>query len=107
MQGVPSTVTGINVTPGSTSVGVGDPVQLQALATVTSGDPTCTSPPTPTRDFSRIVEWSSSNESVADVSFSGEVTGVAVGGPVTITATYPRPNPLPDFTDSASINVVP
>ena len=107
VQGVPSTVTGINVTPGSTSVGVGDPVQLQALATVTSGDPTCTSPPTPTRDFSRIVEWSSSNESVADVSFSGEVTGVAAGGPVTITATYPRPNPLPDFTDSASINVVP
>ena len=41
------------------------------------------------------------------MSFSGEVTGVAVGGPVTITATYPRPNPLPDFTDSASINVVP
>jgi hypothetical protein len=108
VQGVPSTITGINVvTPGTTNVGVGDTLQLQALATVTSTDPTCSAPPTPTRDFSRIVEWSSASESVADVSFSGEVTGVAVGGPVRITATYPRPNPLPDFTDFADITIVP
>lgn len=108
VQGVPSTITGINVvTPGTTSVGVGDALQLQALASVTSDDLTCSAPPTPTRDFSRIVEWASASESIADVSFSGEVTGVAVGGPVTITATYPRPNPLPDFTDTAGITVVP
>ena len=34
----------------------------------------------------RQVTWSSGNPAVADVSASGEVTGVAPGGPVTITA---------------------
>ncbi|HEX6943634.1 MAG TPA: Ig-like domain-containing protein [Gemmatimonadaceae bacterium] len=35
----------------------------------------------------RVVTWSSSNSAVATVSGSGEVMGVTVGGPVTITAT--------------------
>ena len=35
----------------------------------------------------RVVSWSSSNATVATVSQSGLVTGVSVGGPITITAT--------------------
>jgi hypothetical protein len=106
VQGVASTVSAIQVTPGEDIVGVGATLPLQALATVSSAAPACATPPTPTRDFSTIVTWTSSAEHLADVSFFGEVTGIAQGGPVTITATYPRVN-KPSLGDTASITVGP
>jgi hypothetical protein len=48
----------------------------------------------------RVVTWSSSNANIATVSTSGVVTGVAVGGPVTITANSEGQN------GSASVAVI-
>jgi hypothetical protein len=85
VQGVVQTLSGApTIQPASPNVGVGDQVQLQALATF---NPTAACPVPPTRDFSLLVDWASTDESVADVSFFGAVTGVAEGG-VTISATY-------------------
>jgi hypothetical protein len=107
VQGVASTVSDLQVTPDTGNVQVDAELPLQAIATVSSTTAGCTSPPTPTRDFSTIVGWTSGAENVADVSFFGEVTGIAPGGPVTITATYPRVAPLAPLVDSASITVLP
>jgi uncharacterized protein YjdB len=81
-------VSGVQITPASPSVGVGDQVQLQAMATLA---PTVASaaacPAPPSRDFSLLVDWASDDDLVADVSFFGEVSGLAEGS-VTISATY-------------------
>jgi hypothetical protein len=103
VQGVTAEVTGIQVTPDLSTVGVGDDRALLATASLTAAGPGCAS--ASTRDFSAIVTWQSSNASVATVSFFGAVHGVQAGGPVSITATYPAiGTPL---TDSAVITVVP
>ena len=84
VQGTPLAVTGVSVeTPRDLPV-VGPPLQLQAMATfagVTTGVAGCPVPPAlpPSRDFSLLTSWSSSNEAVADVNFFGLVTPVDSG----------------------------
>lgn len=41
----------------------------------------------PSDAYNKKVLWTSSNDNIASVNENGEVTGVAIGGPVTITAT--------------------
>ena len=101
VQGVIPTVTDLQVTPPSGNVAVGGTLQLQATATVISA--VCTAPQP--RDFSTAVTWTSTAENLADVSFFGEVTGIAQGN-ATIKASYGIGNP-PPFSDTASITVVP
>jgi hypothetical protein len=72
------------IQPSTPTVAVDGQVQLAAIATF-NATPTCASPPA--RDFSLLVDWASSNESVADVSFFGQATGLSEGS-VTISATY-------------------
>jgi len=67
-------VTSVTVAPASTNIAVGASVQLSA--TVRSG----------TTIVDRVVGWTSSNNAVAIVSSSGQVTGLKAGT-VTITAT--------------------
>ena len=104
VQGVAPTtidVTALAVTPLSTNVAVGATTQLLATATVVSTLTGCTSPQQ--RDFSTAVTWTSDAESVADVSFFGEVTGIAPGT-ATIKASFGIP---PEFQPEASITVGP
>jgi len=78
---------GVTVPPqieGPAGVGVNGQVQLQAMA---SFEPTAACPVPPPRDFSLLVQWTSSNDLVAEVNFFGQVRGVAPGS-VDITATY-------------------
>jgi hypothetical protein len=103
VQGAPQTVTGISVTPDTASIAALGSQPLVARATLT-GSGACASPPA--RDFSTVVMWSSAQESIADVSFFGEVTALAPGGPVTITATYPRTG-QPPLTGTSAITVLP
>ncbi len=70
-------VSSVTVSPTSASLLVGQRAQLTATPKDASGNPL----------IGRTVTWSSSNTSLASVSSSGLVTGVAAGGPVTITAT--------------------
>ena len=69
-------VSRIEVTPGEATVADGDLVQLSAVAF--SCDGTRLAPPT--------FAWQSSDATIVSVSTSGMVTGVANGGPVTVTA---------------------
>ena len=69
-------VTTIDVTPPADTIEVGQTVSLQAEVRDRSGGIM----------VGQSVTWSSQEESVAAVSTSGVVTGVAPGGPVTITA---------------------
>ena len=67
----------IDVLPSSVAILVGNTVQLADTIRNALGEP-----------FSgTLVTWASSDPAVATVSTSGSVTGVAPGGPVTITAT--------------------
>jgi hypothetical protein len=103
VQGVPATVTDLDVTPPSGNVGVNDTLPLTATATVSGAVPACATPQP--RDFSRAVTWTSSDDDVADVSFFGEVTGIATGN-ATVTASYGIGNP-PPFSGTSAITVVP
>src|SRR5207244_4297075 len=69
-------VASVTVTPASTSVSVGQTVQLTATPKDANGSPLT----------GRVVTWSSSNTSVAGVNGSGLVSGVAAGS-ATMTAT--------------------
>ena len=73
----PPPVATVTVAPGSPTLTPGAVIQLVPTLRDASGA-TLTG---------RTVTWSSSNNGVATVSGSGLVTGVSVGGPVTITAT--------------------
>ena len=73
----PIPVATVTVTPNPASVSVGGTVQLTATLKAANG----------TVLTGRVVTWASSNTSLATVSTSGLVRGVAPGGPVTITAT--------------------
>jgi hypothetical protein len=73
-------VSTVEVTPPGGSIAVGGTLQLSAIGK-TSGGVTVSD---------RAVRWSSSNAAVASVSSTGLVTGNAIGGPITITATIDR-----------------
>jgi len=74
---VPPPVATVSVTPATPTLTPGAVVQLTATLRDASGA-TLTN---------RVVNWTSSNTALATVSGAGLVTAVAVGGPVTITAT--------------------
>lgn len=71
-----SPVASVTLTPSAVTVPVGSGTQFAATLRDAAGG-TVTG---------RSVSWSSSNTAVATVSSAGLVTGVAIGGPVTITA---------------------
>ena len=73
----PVPVASVTVTPSTASVAVGATVQLTATPKDANGNPLT----------GRVITWQSSNNAIASVSGSGLVSGVAAGGPVTITAT--------------------
>ena len=79
--------TGITVSPKTNTINVGDTVQLTATVT-------------PSNATDKSVTWSSSDTSIATVSNTGLVTGVAVGT-VTITATTSN-----NLSDTATVTVV-
>lgn len=66
----------ITVSPATVSVPRGTTIALVAVARDASGN-----------TLSRAFNWSTSNAAIATVDNAGVVTGVAIGGPVTITAT--------------------
>jgi len=89
------TVTGaplrsIEVLPTSASVPVGRTQQFTARGSYSDGS---------TRDVTSSVTWTSSNTSIATVSSSGLATGVAIGGPITLTAI------LMGMSDTAQLTV--
>jgi glucose/arabinose dehydrogenase/uncharacterized protein YjdB len=73
----PAPVASVTVTPATASVGTGKTVQLTATPRDGSGAALT----------GRVVTWGTSDATRATVSGTGLVTGVAAGGPVTITAT--------------------
>lgn len=74
---VPRSVATVRVEPSSATVAIGRTSTLVARAFDANG----------TELQGRTATWQSSNPGVATVSATGGVTGVAAGGPVTITAT--------------------
>jgi len=88
---VPVPVATVTVAPVSSTVTRGQTLQLTATTADTNGGPLT----------GRTVTWTSSDPAVATVSATGLVTSVAVGGPVTITATSEGQ------TGSAGVTVTP
>ncbi len=88
---LPVAVVSVTVTPATTSVMLGQTVQLTATPKDGSG----------TALTGRVVTWVSDNPSIADVDANGMVTPKAVGGPVTITATSEGKS------GTASVTVIP
>lgn len=74
---VPVPVASVSVSPPSASIGVGATVQLSATPRDSAGGALT----------GRTVTWSSASPSIATVSPTGLVTGIAAGGPVAVTAT--------------------
>ena len=74
---IPVPVASVTVTPASTTVQIGRTVPLKATTKDANGNVLTDRP----------VTWASSNPTLATVDGTGLVTGVAIGGPVTITAT--------------------
>src|SRR5436309_12205760 len=70
-------VAAVTVTPSSGTVAIGQTVQLTATPRDATGNPLT----------GRVTTGQSSNSAIASVNGSGLVSGVASGGPVTITAT--------------------
>ena len=73
----PTPVATVTVSPAPPTIIVGASAQLTAITLDAAGNGLT----------GRVVTWSSSNPAVDSVSANGLVTGLAVGGPVTITAT--------------------
>src|SRR2546426_561757 len=73
----PVSVASVAVAPATATVPVGQTVQLTATTKDANG----------TVLTGRTVTWATSNAALATVSGTGVVTGVAAGGPVTVTAT--------------------
>ena len=74
----PLVLTSITVTPTSASVVAGSTQQFTAVGNDQNGTPLVTQP---------TFTWTSSDTTIATVDTTGLATGVAAGGPVTITAT--------------------
>ena len=91
----PVPVASVTVSPPSSTIDVGATVQLTATTKDANGNVLT----------GRAVTWTSSNSGVATVSSSGLVTGVAAGGPVSITATSEGQIGQSDVTVSAAFNV--
>lgn len=83
-------VASVEVLPATATIGVTRTAQLTATALDADG----------TELPDRAVTWSTSDEQIASVTPSGVVTGVAIGGPVTITAT------IEGKSDGAQVTVV-
>jgi alpha-tubulin suppressor-like RCC1 family protein/uncharacterized protein YjdB len=98
----PVPVASVTVSPSSATIQVGATQQLTATLKDANG----------TTLTGRTVSWSSSNTAVATVSSSGLVSGVAAGGPVTITAAVEGKSgtaqvtvsPAPSFVRLAAAN---
>lgn len=71
-------ISSVQVTPGSTSIGMGSTQQFTATAKFSDGS---------SKDVTTSAQWNSSDSNVASVSSSGFATG-ATAGTVTITAQY-------------------
>lgn len=74
---VPVPIASVSVSPQDTTMTAGDSAQFSAQPKDSNGNPLA----------GRVVTWSSSDNTIATVSSTGEVTAVAAGGPITITAT--------------------
>jgi uncharacterized protein YjdB/PKD repeat protein len=74
---IPIPVASVDVTPAAASIGVSGTVQLTATPKDANGNPLT----------GRTVTWQTSDATTATVDAAGLVTGQALGGPVTITAT--------------------
>ena len=74
---IPAPVASVAVTPPTANVVIGKTQQLTAVLQDADGHPLT----------GRSVAWTSGNGAIADVDATGLVTGKALGGPVTITAT--------------------
>ena len=88
----PVPVASVTVAPASASVAVGATLQLTATPKDANGNPLT----------GRVVTWQSSNNTIAGVNGSGLVSGVAAGGPVTITATSEGKSGSSSITVTAS-----
>ncbi len=73
----PAPVATVTVTPATGSIGQGQTLQLSATLRDAAGNVLT----------GRPITWTTSSAAIATVSNTGLVTGVAAGGPVTITAT--------------------
>lgn len=94
-------VTGVSVTPSTPSIFVGASVQLTAAL---SGAPLFATLPT----TGRILRWSVADVSVATVSSSGVVTGIAPGTTtVTLSASSPGQTSPATATVSVTVKLVP
>ncbi|WP_308992361.1 Ig-like domain-containing protein [Mariniflexile litorale] len=85
----PIAVTGISVAPTTVSVGVGSNTSLSANVT-------------PSNATNKMVNWTSTNPSVASINSAGVVTGVTIGS-TTITATTQDGG----FTATSTVTVIP
>ncbi|MDY7226506.1 Ig-like domain-containing protein, partial [Hyalangium rubrum] len=74
----PPVLTSITLTPATASVRQGSTQQFTAQGSYSDGT---------TSDVTNSATWTSSNTDLATVSSTGLATGVAAGGPVTLTAT--------------------
>jgi len=101
-------VTNVSVAPASVDAAViGTPVQLTATATLaaTTGTATgCTAPPT--RDFSLLTTWSSTNKAVAEVDALGLVEPTGAGN-ANIHWVYPGSTPATTFSGDVPVTVTP
>jgi uncharacterized protein YjdB len=70
-------IASVSISPPSLSLKVGTSVRLTATLSDAVGNTL----------GGRVIKWTSSNSSIATVNPGGVVSGVAIGGPVTITAT--------------------
>ncbi len=88
-----STINGLFTTPTAANINVGTTTDVKCFVTTVDGG---------TIDFTNVCNWTSNNNPVANVnnfSNKGRVYGNALGGPVTITATYST------FNDTTAITV--
>src|SRR5439155_23938787 len=92
----PVPVATVTVAPATASVATGQMVQLSATPKDASGNPLT----------GRVITWTSSDNTIASVNGSGLVTGVAAGGPVTITATTEGKSGTASITVTAPVATV-